>query len=681
MQKIKDIKDEGTLLIRVPGIEIKVQFLRMGAMKLELPSRKNFHGLLLDPEPNWTFNHLLEELNSLEVMLENSSSAAQMNLMKTKSQSKSTKHVEGSDNRTGSFVMSLSDDMDDSENSEGDVDAMEGRRFYCSDLEWSDSESSEDQIDFECSQTHLMNRARMEESLLLELECEHELKVKEELRNKISAIKTNFWSEDEKSALAVIEIEKYADVRREMDKRLDKQYQRKVAEALDNHLSVVQRNHEQRSQIEERRIENEAEEMRREKSLQEEKMRQEKEAKARQEAARIAEAMKIAETAKIAEEQKRNLEDKKRAEKEAVEKQKQNQALEINVQSTGIFILSDVVRVGIHELSYTVEAKCMDEDLVILSSLKVKASETAIKAEADRLDMHKVISEKCEQWKLNFSKEYRLCLKQFGKVLRAKWSLDSARSNAIELLRILNDQKYDKSILALLYAELVVCKCRNRDILISDADAFASAYVIVQVSSKIPVLMDLILAEFNKACIFTVPKHIDYAEGVFKTRKAYFKAIGFEEENGVIESAETFLRRVESCMTLYGALVQTDMKNNIHGLKEGWAWLAKFLNTTHADLSSAVALKAFLKMAGFALFQKYRSQFLKLMTVISHDFLPALVSQGNDPVVSILSIKSNLYEKSLIADGIRCYIDHHEFTKEPEHRRPQANLISREFRA
>ncbi|KAK1295359.1 hypothetical protein QJS10_CPA16g00348 [Acorus calamus] len=337
-------------------------------------------------------------------------------------------------------------------------------------------------------------------------------------------------------------------------------------------------------------------------------------------------------------------------------------------------------------------------------ALKVKASETAIKAEADRLDMHKVVSEKCEQWKLNFSKEYRLCLRQFGKVLRAKWSLDSARalqspllgygegekgtsqaigegSNAIELLRILNDQNYDKSILTLLYAELVVCKCRNRDILISDADAFASAYVIVQVSSKIPVLMDLILAEFNKACIFTVPKHIDYAEGVFKTRKAYFKAIGFEEENGVIESAETFLRRVESCMTLYGALVQTDMKNNIHGLKEGWAWLARFLNTTHADLSSAVALKAFLKMAGFALFQKYRSQFLKLMKVISHDFLPALVSQGNDPVVSILSIKSNLYEKSLIADGIRCYIDHHEFTKEPEHRRPQANLVSREFRA
>ncbi|KAK1295362.1 hypothetical protein QJS10_CPA16g00347 [Acorus calamus] len=290
---------QGTVLIRVPGI------VRMAAMKLELPSRKNFHGLLLDPEPNWTFEHLLEELNSLEVMLENSSSAAQMNLMKTKSPSKSTEYVEGSDNKTGSFVMSLSDDMDDSGSSEGDVDAMEGRRFYCSDLEWSDSESSEDQIDFECGQTHLMNRARMEEGLLLELECEHELKVKEELRNKISAIKTNFWSEDEKSALAVIEIEKYADVRREMDKRLDKQYQRKVAEALDNHLSVVQRNHEQRSQIEERRIENEAEEMRREKSLREEKM-QEKEAKARQEAARIAEAMKIAETAKIAEEQKRN---------------------------------------------------------------------------------------------------------------------------------------------------------------------------------------------------------------------------------------------------------------------------------------------------------------------------------------------------------------------------------------
>ena len=51
------------------------------------------------------------------------------------------------------------------------------------------------------------------------------------------------------------------------------------AEALDNHLTAVQRDHELRSQIEERKIRNDAayeEAKRKEKALQEEKLRQEK---------------------------------------------------------------------------------------------------------------------------------------------------------------------------------------------------------------------------------------------------------------------------------------------------------------------------------------------------------------------------------------------------------------------
>lgn len=51
------------------------------------------------------------------------------------------------------------------------------------------------------------------------------------------------------------------------------------AEALDNHLTALQRDHEHKAQIEERRIRDDAvreEAQRREKSLQEEKLRQQK---------------------------------------------------------------------------------------------------------------------------------------------------------------------------------------------------------------------------------------------------------------------------------------------------------------------------------------------------------------------------------------------------------------------
>ncbi|KAM1458137.1 hypothetical protein ACFX13_036089 [Malus domestica] len=49
-------------------------------------------------------------------------------------------------------------------------------------------------------------------------------------------------------------------------------------------------------------------------------------------------------------------------------------------------------------------------------------------------------------------------------------------------------------------------------------------------------------------------------------------------------------------MKLYGALVQTEISRvqNAHGLKECWAWLARFLNALSANRYNAVALKAFL---------------------------------------------------------------------------------------
>ncbi|KAF4388099.1 hypothetical protein F8388_014782 [Cannabis sativa] len=42
--------------------------------------------------------------------------------------------------------------------------------------------------------------------------------------------------------------------------------------------------------------------------------------------------------------------------------------------------------------------------------------------------------------------------------------------------------------------------------------AFACGYVLVLVTAEVPHLMDLILAELHKACIYTVPKHIVYTQ-------------------------------------------------------------------------------------------------------------------------------------------------------------------------
>lgn len=45
-------------------------------------------------------------------------------------------------------------------------------------------------------------------------------------------------------------------------------------------------------------------------------------------------------------------------------------------------------------------------------------------------------------------------------------------------------------------------------------------------------------------------------QSAFESKEAYYKAIGFQETDGKIESIDDYLRRLESYIKLYGALIQ-----------------------------------------------------------------------------------------------------------------------------
>ncbi|GMP82599.1 hypothetical protein CsSME_00036833 [Camellia sinensis var. sinensis] len=152
------------------------------------------------------------------------------------------------------------------------------------------------------------------------------------------------------------------------------------------------------------------------------------------------------------------------------------------------------------------------------------------------------------------------------------------------------DSDRDSSISIAMFAEKIIDQCVN-----PNKALFAYAHVIVLVASQVPLAMDLVLAKLNRVCIYTVPKYINYSKSAFDTNEAYHKAIGYKEEDGEIESEESYVSRIESYMKLYGALVQVESVQNRHGMGEGWAWLARFLNALPANLYTAVALQAFLE--------------------------------------------------------------------------------------
>ncbi|KAI5406145.1 hypothetical protein KIW84_052768 [Lathyrus oleraceus] len=177
--------------------------------------------------------------------------------------------------------------------------------------------------------------------------------------------------------------------------------------------------------------------------------------------------------------------------------------------------------------------------------------------------------------------------------------------------------------------------------------------------------MDIFLAELHKACLYTVPKHMVYKKTIFQSQEAYFRSIGYREEDEKLESTEDYLKRLESYMKVYGALVQTEIPNiqNLHGLQEGWAWLARFLNSLPANQYTAVSLNAFLQVAGYALFRRYKSQFLKMLNIVSNNFLVDLKSR-------------NVPESTKIVANIQAYIEDKMFLQVPEGKNLQSNTLS-----
>ncbi|QCE13142.1 GLE1-like [Vigna unguiculata] len=606
-----------------------------GAVKLNIRNcSQRVDGVAADPEPDWSFDDLVSELNDLETKLASATSSNERSIPFEKSRTRGREIDKG---RT--FVLRADEyEMEDSESEDDDhvdkalVVAGNAKRFTCDEVYLSDSDDDSDIVSGFEVRPCLMDELGEVEGALFELAQEHQLRVKDEIRNKISALETALVNETQNSASSLLRVEKYKEARQELDKKFDTQYQRRIAEALDNHLTAVQRDRELRSQIEERKIRSDAaayEEAKRKAAF--EKLQQEK-ARAEAEA-----AMEAEKGAAVAEAEKREV-------KEANETSKR-------VTSGG-----------------TQQAAGDSTDTSSVSNAENKeygnlyrAAASALNLEQGRLQKLKELCERNQMIRSSSNKDYTRHEGNISRNIRQiRGVRDNVRSKASELIKLLNDPQYPQSVSIEIFAKKVVSYCEN-----PGNAPFASAYVIVLVTSQIPQAMDIFLAELHMACLYTVPKHLLYKKTAFQSKEAYFRSIGYREVDGKLETTEDYLKRLESYMKVYGALVQTETTNvqNFHGLQEGWAWLARFLNTLPANHYTAVSLNAFLQMAGFALFKRYKSQFLKMLNVVSENFLVDLKSR-------------NISELTKTITEIQTYIEDKKFLQEPEGKSLQSNLLS-----
>uniref|UniRef100_A0A7N0T9J7 mRNA export factor GLE1 n=1 Tax=Kalanchoe fedtschenkoi TaxID=63787 RepID=A0A7N0T9J7_KALFE len=618
----------------------------MRIVELQLPCPHDVDGIVADPDPDWSFDQLLNELKSLELKL-SSSSPTPLPFTKTKG---GLSDERGTREPSRCFQMRVSDDELEFTDCEEDRDKRltAARRFGCDDLYLSDSDNEGDLALQD--QSHLMERVGLVESALLELTHEHELEAKEEVRGQVTALEIELLNEYDKCSSALVQIQKYRDDRRELDRRFDTQYNRKMAEVLDDHLTTIQRDHELKSQIEERKIRNDAafeEAKRKDKALQLEKLRQEKVKAEAEDKRRRAEEEKLA-----------ALEAEKKA-KEAAEKKANDERLILEAKKSQ----KDAQEGNLFHSKG--EAPDGTRKTVSAGDL-VKAAESSVKLERERLQKFEELIEMNNKLKKSsqqdFSSQERKIARLFKQLTGTN---DSVRKKSMEFINILNDNQCPHSISLALFAKKLVSQSDHSE---NSAFIFATGHVAVLVTSQIPHAMDVILAELHRACIYTVPKHISYSQSVFDSKESYLKALGYlEATDGKLERWENFLKRVESCIKLYAVLVQTQIQGiqNPHGLEAGWTWLATLLNTLPANIYTAVALESFLKMAGFALYKKYKAQFIKLLDVISQHFLKSLEKRAEPGTGSYIT-------------NIKSYIQDKAFMKEPEGWRLQGKLLSQE---
>ncbi|KAL9666512.1 hypothetical protein QQ045_000846 [Rhodiola kirilowii] len=611
----------------------------MGVVELQPRYPRDVDGIKADPDPDWSFDELLQELKSLDLKLSSSSPGPRP----LKKRDVSGERSAGKPGEC--FRMRVSDkefEITDCDEEILDRSSITIRRFGCDDLYLSDSEDENDLALQD--QSHLMERVGLVEGALLELNHEHDLELKEDVRSQVTTLKIELLNENEKCSSALIQIHKYRDTRRELDRRFDTQYNRKIAEDLDSHLTTIQRDHELKSQIEERKIRSDAafeEAKRKEKVLQLEKLRQEN-AKAEAEDKR-----RLVEEAKLA-----ALEAEKMAAKEAVEKEANDQRLILEATKKQ----TNAQGVNLNQSKAT--ASDGPKKTISAGDL-VKAAESSIKAEKERRQKLEELCEMNNRLKGSSQQDFSSQERKIARAVRQITGTMDGVMQSAEFIKILNDHQCPHSVSLAAFAEKIVSQSY-----LFASTAFATGHVVVLVTSQVPHVMDIILAELHKACIYTVPKHISYSKSVFDSRESYHKDLGYREVDGKLESREDFLQRVKSYILLYAALVQTQVDGilNPHGLEAGWTWLATLLNHLPASIYTAVALESFLKDS---LYTKYKAQFIKLLDVISQHFLKSLREQEKPGAGRYIA-------------SIQSYIEDKAFLQEPEGWRLQGKLLSNE---
>ncbi|CAL1543024.1 unnamed protein product [Lymnaea stagnalis] len=187
---------------------------------------------------------------------------------------------------------------------------------------------------------------------------------------------------------------------------------------------------------------------------------------------------------------------------------------------------------------------------------------------------------------------------------------------------------------ALLFSQNLVAKMLVRkgeeQVTSKHETAFGIAGVVVGLWSSFPIVGELFMAHLQALCPYILPFYTTRQD--VQSNNDYYKSVGYRiNDDGSIEEQDKFLRRMSGLMRLYCACMvitppSMQAGHHPHGVEQSWMWLARTMNLDpHPDITAAMIFDV-LSVTGHFLLQQYKDQFVKLLYVLTKNYLPTLKS-------------------------------------------------------
>ncbi|RHY74294.1 hypothetical protein DYB38_000005 [Aphanomyces astaci] len=201
------------------------------------------------------------------------------------------------------------------------------------------------------------------------------------------------------------------------------------------------------------------------------------------------------------------------------------------------------------------------------------------------------------------------------------------------------------------------------DIFLAHMHTVATPYILLILMRCVLCMMGVHL---DQMCPYTIPTTPMRSEG--QSDDAYRLSIGMEQDtNHSFESFDKYTQRMAMAVALLLAVMQTSpfdgQPQPAHlAISDAWTWMARVVNAAPHPLTAPILLAA-LETAGFELHRQYKSQFLKLASVIQSNVVPILSRDVKSGAAATLA-------------QLTTFVTQRSFVTEPEGRRPTETSVT-----